>query len=545
MSVKWLMELVDKVSPPAKGVAKSLEHVDRQVEKLEKHSKQAQGSLDKFAHHIDAANKKAGKEFLEGLAEKFAVFNVGYELAEHLAEKLFELGEEFVELSVDAANFGRQSRIVFGALTGSAEKAEELTEYTEKFASRAGIGLEKTRQLVDTLTRGGFEDRNLNVVMNAAVDVEALTFGRHKAEELADAFLDISEKGQLSSRSLMQFRGMLGERGIDRLAAQLKLGTHGFKQLQQALEDTPVGAHRAQQAILNVLEEASGGKVGGTAEKLSHELPQVMTRFANNMDQLLSKVGQSPAWERVLAIGERFANAFDPASESGKHFEASLERVAVAVGDLFEPLSKQEDFNRFVDKMTKFADNAATAAQGVIAVAEAIGSLQAKWEKVPWWGKRILSAGLLGDVDTEERPLKENESRIGLFGVEYAEGYGPGGKLADRGSASMPDYVTDSRFRQAGADAYAGLEYGFREAGDTHSPSREMMKAGADAFEGLRLGVTRPAPSSSTGRAPLIINLEVVVQGGGDDAEEQGRLAGRAALGELQPLFDTLAEQLG
>jgi hypothetical protein len=532
MSVKWLMELVDKVSPPAKGVAKSLEHVDRQVEKLDKHATHAQGTLAKFAHHIEEANKRAGKEFLEGLADKFAVFNVGYELAEKFAEKLFEVGKEFAELTIESANFGRESRIVFGALTGSSEKAEELTEYFERWGDAAGVAHTRTRDLVNTLTRGGFEGKNLNVVMNAAFDVESLTFGKKKAEEFADAFLDISEKGQLTSRGLMSLKGVLGEGGFDKLAGKLKLGTHGFHELQQALEQTPVGAHRAQQAILDVLEDLSGGKLGATREKLGHELPAIIQRFHNHVEELFTTVGQSDAWQKFLDVADRFAEAFDPATASGKRFEAAIEKVTTRAGELLDKFNKQENFDAFVEKMTRFADSAATVAKAILAITEGMAKLINFADKLP--------TGTLSPLGSLSKAWNWISEAHDKQAAQQGAGF-----LSEQRALAAPDYVTAPKYRAAGEDAFDGLELGFRKAGDSHSPSQVMVKAGRDAFEGLRLGV-QGGPTSGTRTAPqLHVHLEVNVVGGGSNAEELGHLVARVALGELQPAFDTLLEQLG
>lgn len=542
MSVKWLMELIDKVSPPAKAVSKSLEHVDQAVEKVDAHSKHAQGALDQLGHHIDAANKKAGKEFLEGVAEKFALFNVGAQLAERFTETLVELGSELVRDAVHAANFGRETNIVFTALTGSAEKAGELTEYMEKFADAAGLPIPKVRDLVNTLQRAGFKDDQLNIVMNAAVDVSALTFGEQSAKSFTDAFLDLEEKQQLTSRGLMQFKDLLlTTGGYDKLAAKLGFTTHGFHELQKQLELTPASARKAEQALIDIVQETSGGKLGAIQEKLGHELPGTFQKFENHLEELLGTVGKSAAWEKLLSFVDQVQASFAPGTEGSKQLQSALSEVLVGVEDLLEKVSRPGVLDGFITKLTDFAHSAATVANAVIAVTEGIAELIGYWNDVPGPLRSFLSNPLTA------APRAVGDWLAGVVGRGGAASYdsslyGHSEQFYKHGGEDDA-----SAMSVAGTDAFNGLEDGFRKAGDSHSPSRVMMDVGRDAFEGLRLGASEGrGGGASSGPARLSVNLVVNVHGGGGSgAEEQGRIAGRAALAELQPAFDTLAEQLG
>jgi hypothetical protein len=529
MSVKWAMELVDKVSAPAKGVHKSLEHVDEKVEQLDKHSKHAHGTLGELAHGIEHANKKAGKEFLEGLAEKFAVFSVGYELAEKFLETLVEIGAELVHDAVGAANFGRSTRIVFDALLGSSEKGNEAVEYLEQWAIAAGIGIEKSRDLVRTLSLSGFEGKNLNVVMNAAVDVEALSGGRFQAMEFAEAFGALQTRGELSARMLAQFQSVLGEGGFDKLAKKLGFATHGFHQLQKQLEETPVSAHRAEQAILDVIEEVSGGKLGHTQEQLGRELPGIWQRIQDRMHILLGQVGESPAWEHLLEIFSRLSEALDPATDSGKSFGASLERIVGGVGELFERMSKPGAMDSFIDKLTRFADSAATVATAVISITEAIADLIGWWNDVP------------KEVKFAINPLAETSKTLGGF---YADAVSwVKGAHDDQASYQGARYAEEQK--KLGELAGQGLKEGVATSLDIHSPSRVMYRLGANAGEGLRQGVQASTSSGGAGGRQLVVNLEVNVNGSADDGEELGHQVAKVLLGELQPAFDSLLEQLG
>jgi hypothetical protein len=529
MSVKWAMELVDKVSAPAKGVHKSLEHVDEKVEQLDKHSKHAHGTLAELAHGIEHANKKAGKEFLEGLAEKFAVFSVGYELAEKFLETLVEIGAELVHDAVGAANFGRSTRIVFDALLGSSEKGNEAVEYLEQWAIAAGIGVEKSRDLVRSLSLSGFEGKNLNVVMNAAVDVEALSGGRFQAMEFAEAFGALQTRGELSARMLAQFQSILGEGGFDKLAKKLGFATHGFHQLQKQLEETPVSAHRAEQAILDVVEEVSGGKLGATQEKLGRELPGIWQRIEDRLHVMLGKVGESPAWEHLLEIFTKLSDALDPATESGKSFQASLERIVGGVGELFEDISKPGAMEGFIDKLNHFADSAATVATAVISITEAIASLVGWWNEVPDF------------VKSASNPLAAiSKSVSGGFvdAVKWVKG-------AHDEQAAYQGERFFAEQKKLGEQAGQGLKDGVATSLDIHSPSRVMYRLGANAGEGLRQGVQASTSSGAAGGRQLVVNLEVNVNGSADDGEELGHQVAKVLLGELQPAFDSLLEQLG
>lgn len=539
--VKWLFELFDKVSPPAKTMAKSLDQVDKVVEKLEKSAKHTEGALKSFGHHIDEANKKAGKEALEGLAGKFAALNIGLGLAEKVVEKVAEIGAELLKDGVAAANFGRESKIVFSALLGGAEKGNEAVEYLEEFAAKAGISIDKSRDLVNVLTRGGFEGKNLNVVMNAAVDVEALSLGKVQAQQFAEAFTDIQTRGELSARMLTQFQSILGEEGFDKLAKKLGFATHGFHALQKQLEETPVGARKAEQALLDVVQEVSGGKLGATQAKLAKELPGLWTTIGDRIHQTLSRIGESPAWDKLLAIVDKLAAALDPNSASGKSFGKSLERVLDGVDDFFSKLSEPGAVDGIITKMVQFADSAATVAQAVISITEALAKVIGWWNDVPGPLRSFLSNPLTA------APRAVGDWLGGVVGRGGAASYDPslyGHSDKYYESLRKNGGEDEDSMMSVGANAGEGLKQGVEQSLDIHSPSRVMYELGANAGEGLRRGVS-DSTGSSSGPAQLLVNLTVVVQGGAGDAEEQGRLAGRAALAELQPAFDTLAEMLG
>ena len=499
--LKWILELIDKVSAPA--------------DKMSKHVHETHESF------LEAA--VGAKEFeraLDGLAEKFTLFELAKGAAE-LAEKLIDVGVEMGKDALKAADFERTSGLVLATLSGSTEESEKLLERVKHFANEAGISIADSMDLFRDQLAAGAKDvgSNFEIIAQAATDIGHLT-GR-SARSVEQAFSDIQSRGELTGRSLNAFVGALP---FDKLAKKLGVVSGSWEELTKKLSESPVKAGKGIQAILNALADEEGGKIGKLSVDIGKGFEGSFQKIKNSWDELLGKFGETQAFQDIIHIMDRLAHSLEPGQEGGKKLALVVERIAKTTEDFLKPLLEPGGLDRAIEKFSTLANNLAT-----------IVNLLAKLS-----GAALSAPGWIAKQYSSEGWLFSGLGKAAASGVESAE------ELF---------HSAGQRLAQANVRGFAS-----RDGIDSHSPSKVFERLGGYAAEGFNqgyekdkddaIGVPSATPSPATGDSSHSHRLELnqtftINAGPGVGLEELAQRIVHLSATSLQGPLETLSISLG
>lgn len=235
MALKWVFELDDKMSGPAKQIVINLNQVKEATDEVKKEAKETGGILD-------------------------TALGTGLE---HAAEKIFEVGKEFVSSVLEANRAAERTKIAFEVMTGSTGQAEASFEELKRVAFALGAPIEQVAASYHEMMSAGESITNLQLIAKAASDLSHLEGG--SIETWTKAFSDIRGKGELAGRSLAAFVGAVD---FNSLSKKLGLTTTGYKDLMKALNERPVSAQKGIQALLQTIAEGEGGSLETISRKM-------------------------------------------------------------------------------------------------------------------------------------------------------------------------------------------------------------------------------------------------------------------------------------
>jgi hypothetical protein len=107
-------------------------------------------------------------------------------------------------------------------------------------------------------------------------------------------------------------------RGSDRANSQA---------IRQLITGKRISAAEGINAIMQVIADRGGGRLGNVLDTQSRGAEAAMNRLSNAWLLLRSNFAQSPAFGRIIDFIGRIAASLDPASESSRRFSAQIDRL--------------------------------------------------------------------------------------------------------------------------------------------------------------------------------------------------------------------------
>jgi hypothetical protein len=462
MSLKWIFELVDKVTAPARTMEKSVQQVDKALGAAGKHADEA---MKKVGHGADEASGSVKRmaesmEHLKKAAETVGLIYI-FEKATELAEALFDKMKEFGAELFGAADFERSSLITFKALTGSAEAAERIAAGAKAFAIEAGTPIKETMQAYRNLLMGTVAEKNIPILLQAATDLASIRGeGASGIAAYAQAFGDIQSSGVLNGRALAQFKGLLDFGVLSKKITGVK---GDFKSLQKALEETPLSAAKGLRAILETLAEQEGGKIGQVTKDIGQGWAGAIEKLRTRWDLFLGEFANSSAFQHVLELLDRVGNAFDQKTETGRRMTEVFERLFKAIDDALKPLLTPEGMDRFIKQLER--------------VASALGAIASTTVKIGGWMAKSPD-------DINERPDVKAYNKLPLWKrlttpnpAFYPEGKVPGGGPAlDVPPRSPPSGSAGGRESPSGTTHHRTIQQYFTIHADRSVDEGELAR---------------------------------------------------------------------
>lgn len=551
--LKFIFELIDKMSGPSRAITKELKSVDDAIRKTDASLKKAAidkmtpglqkqraelglqrdallasaTEAEKFADKISSARETIGTVAKVGLAAAVAVAGIGYEMAKS---------------AVEVASFAEDNKVALEVVTGSQEAANRVLKNMIDLASHLPITDQLAMGAATRFMLAGFKEADLANMVSAMSDVQAMNPGR--GLDAMNDFANIMTRVKTAGTQVPHLlQAMLGELHLDPKYLLSALQGMGYllkttEQLRTALAGGAINKDDFIQATVRALSDMTGGKGSGNiSKKLSTTLTGLLSTLEGRKFALMIDLDTSPGYASLRGFLANLVAATDPSSALGKEISSN---IATAFNDVFGTVfadfsgpngaRKLADVVR-ADIIPAFKD-LATVVGGIASLTMTIVSGWAqimrlfhndgstpkgdeisparKWAagataQIPGVGP-LISAKLLQpqindnawsalDKSAQDRVKRVAvQNNIGMLqnGMDFVGG------LTKGMQAGTPDVAAAAtNLGQAAIDASKAVT-------ETHSPSRVFERLGAFTAEGYALGVRGGAAMAQDSVAAMV-----------------------------------------
>lgn len=348
----WVLELLDKMSGPARGAARAVDNLEDQMEEAARAANKLDRGLDDTSRGMNraerAANKASSKfDKLSGAAVALGTFagTAALDAASFMADMAFEAGKAAFELR----KFDESTKFAFGALLG-VEKGTEAYEKAIATADKLGASQREVLASYNALlpAMDGNVERVDNII-NSMADLAALNPSAN-LEGIARAISQIQSTGKLQGDELLQLNeaGLATTLVYDELSKALGKTKDEVKALQS---EGKIDSKTAIDAILAAInKQAGGGEAGALAtEKSLSTLEGTIGRLQNRAEDFVRTM-QLDGGPLIGAIG-RFSEFLNVDTAKGRRFQEMTEKVANATARI--SAAGLDEFSEALDESSK------------------------------------------------------------------------------------------------------------------------------------------------------------------------------------------------
>jgi tape measure domain-containing protein len=393
-ALKFVLELVDKVSGSAKRIESALERIERRMEKLER---AAERGLDRPAKSADSFLTK-----LTGINSGFSLASKGIDIFTGIASAAFsaaaavgQVAFEAGKFALQAASFKEDTMAAFEVILGSKEAAEKQFQFGIDFAAKTPFGAKDFSDLQQTLLGAGFKVEDIPALASAIGDIAALKPGDSTALGRI-----VTQLGQMRSQGKVLLSDLKPIFEVGIIGAQDFYGAIAEamgKSVEEVKKLQSEGKLSSDWGIFGILAavEKKVGTLGTVMERRSQTLSGLWSTLESRPLEMLMDLADSPAFADAKGFVKNLADAFDPKTAAGGKIKARLEQFTErAFGFVFGGLAKAGP-----DQIADFVTSA------IDVIEEAWGVVEGIFRDIKTWieergggdfGKGIKT--LLGDV---------------------------------------------------------------------------------------------------------------------------------------------------
>lgn len=508
-----------------------LKSVDTELYKMERHEKLLEASAIKDPMKQKAAYMRIYRDDLREATKAnqeaegpFAALGKNVadiewleagKMAAEFAEKVYDLGKEFVKAAFEAQEFREDSLRTLDFMLGGKEAAKDEMEMIDKMASGTKMSVKtimgEYRDLFSFTTH--FGKKATQDVVAAAEDVNTVLGDNAKG-----AFLSVIKNaeamGKLDERAMRQLKevGIATPEKLLRVIAEQHHTT--MANAESMLKAGRISAAEGTNALLGLVRGTldKGGALGSVAKEDAADSPIAgLKNIGDAWDKLLSTVDPKPLGEAFAKL----AKMLDPTTESGKQMQAVLEQAFQVVSDVV---------GFAIDNMDLFK----TIFGGVISVIQAEGA-----------GIKVVGEAL-GDAAfwIVTSFTKAYQAVAGFFHDAYEIGSHFIDGLVD-GIKSGWGRVTDT----VNGLSHSVVE-GMRNVLGIHSRSKVMFELGGYTAQGMEEGIEARTPRV---RARMMDVMLPTPKFGMAMPELPGERASRSSTGDVSgaPLMFAISDMRG
>ena len=487
MSLEWELRLRNEVSAAAKQAG-----LDMRAFMFEVNKAQESIYLLTLAQGKEAKAAGEAKEAHGGLFGDIFKAEILKDGVEELSEKVFDLGKEFVEATIEAADFGYKAEVALKHLTGSAEVTEDVMARARAFANGVGVDVDKATDSFSKLAATGLRGDQLTAAADAAKDLGDAN--RVSFDQTAALFEMIGSDAGLSGRAvrqLKQFPGLLAE--MERHFGFVPGTDKSFQQLTKHLDEAPVkgaeGFALLESEIMKVYHE---GAVGNIAVETGLSFEGAFTKIKNDWKEALEDVSKSKEFDELRQDGDALSKFFSPNEAGGRELKKLAEE---ALGPIVEGAKYLE---AHPDALQKFFSEALKDAQALEKVASVLFSIVTFPFKA---GEGIGAA--ISDISNHGRKADADDVHQRML-AEFANN-----------PEAQANLLKPNGARDYGAAPALAPIPSFDDGGDVATTGMAMV------HQGERVGPAEKIPASGGGGGHTFHFHVAVEGGGGHDIDEQ------------------------
>lgn len=345
--LKWVMQIVDKATAPARAINKSLQGVNSTLKKLDFDRLSARAS--RGLQRLGRAGKDAGRVFATELAPK-AIAGLSAIGAAAGATAL-----AFAKMAVDDVVAGEKLDWQLKQVIKDTDAFDKAIQDVNSLASILGDDPDVIQSQLTKLVAKGHSVASAFKIIQGQADLAALGAD---ANALISAFTDLDDKGKLSAKSIAnvlsgsgldpeKFRKLLGE----------ATGTSGnLDEIENAIKSGALDAATLQATALKAITDKTGKELGGAAKDFSdNTLPGILASLKTAPGRLLNAFDASGAMEPAKRALGQLVTALDPSSDTGKKLVEVLNKVSNAAADILSTVSV-DDVIKAVSGFATFLD---------------------------------------------------------------------------------------------------------------------------------------------------------------------------------------------
>lgn len=521
-AIKWVFEMIDKISGPAKSAGASL------------------GDMIQVTHSALAAVQLIGQ----------AAIGAGQMIASGLEPAISR------EKSLGA----------FEQLLGSAEKARDMYAQAVKFAAATPYETAQVVQSYKQLLTAQFSEEEVPVALNIIGDAASMSEAPQEAlDTIIQQLGQMKSIGRASMEDLQPIfqAAMISQAGYMQNVAEL-YGTT-IESARELQSGGKVSADVATFAVLKTMMD----KTGGNMERASKQVGGLVSTLQSRPAEFLAKLQDTRGYDALRDVLGRMAGAFDPEVSGLTPFitqlgSGVLERASVTMdylssgamafmeglsaglgplGEAFGPVN-QANLEKFKIIMEGIGTGVGSLAQGLGWV---VGKLKMVWDYFTeigeWWSENKTLSDFL---DKFVAPLTVAAPTSGVRGGTQSALVAQAQQQADfeqQGGEPLPDgYATMTPAEMA--EAYDLPQYAV--GGIVRKPTVALIgEAGPEAVVPLggRSVSRNLAGTTFSVSAPISINL--TGQASVSDAQSIVSVVGPAVEAHLYSVLERLALQSG
>lgn len=337
-TVKWILELQDKVSPAGKRVLKSLQGVQKLTANIS--SKGLKLATAGFAG--------LGKSVAEAIPKMVKWAAIGALAA---GAGLAYAG---TKLAIDAQQFKDRSGIALKALLKSEQAAAGAYKRMLDFANFFGEDPSDALERFNSLLAGGFSARDAEKLMQAFGDLKLVTPSIN-ADALGAAFGKIRSKAKLD---LGEFQSAVEAGGLNITLAYEKIGKKigkNAKEVEALLGSGRVDADVGLIGLIDAINERTNSKkAGDQLNAFANTTTGLVTRLKNLPQQFVFRMtaDDSPLKGTLTKILDQL----DPDGPNGKKIIGSLNKAFEKVGEILGQWATPEGIEKLIGTITKIIE---------------------------------------------------------------------------------------------------------------------------------------------------------------------------------------------
>lgn len=269
-SATFTLKLIDRISGPARGAAKALSAVEKQLKGTPRTAGRSTRALTTHRRSVREAGhaaKEARSNFADFLKAGLATSAISFATGAIKDLTLAVLGA-----GAHLVTFGQNSRFAFDQLAKHGATGVQLFAHARALAVRFGLDVEDTAHSYANFLKLQFDPKQAETMVKMGADLRSLGASADEVKGIFLALGQIKGKGRLQAQEMLQ----LAERGVSTELVQEEIGKAlggksrvEVQKLQEAGKiSAEVGLAAIESAINRKLQQSEVGTAGSRfAEK--------------------------------------------------------------------------------------------------------------------------------------------------------------------------------------------------------------------------------------------------------------------------------------